>query len=57
MAVPGETKDYIGGSRTPGVAWVRRLRDVAEGSSFPQEAKDVIESRLSDLQQELRRLL
>jgi hypothetical protein len=54
MAVPGETKDYIGADP---VAWVRRLRDVAEGSSFPQEAKDVIESRLSDLQQELRRLL
>jgi hypothetical protein len=38
------------------VKWVSRLRDVAESSQFTQEAKDVIEDVLSDLQKNLEKM-
>ena len=43
-------RDYIGPDP---VAWVLRLRDVNDGSSFTCEQKLLIEMRLLSLQQEL----
>lgn len=52
MTTATKSKDPIGFDP---VAWIQRLRDVNDSSQFQQEAKDLIEDRLSVLQREVER--
>jgi hypothetical protein len=50
MAVPGETKDYIG---VDPVAWVDRLTLVCEASQFDAGQKKIIQHHLGAMQKAL----
>lgn len=49
------TPDYKFISSDP-VKWIQRLREVNEGSRFTQDAKDLIEDKLKNLERKLERL-